>query len=387
MKDMGNREIRIAIAGVGNCACALLQGIAIYASDKELMEEPIGLMHYDLGGYKPGDIKVVAAFDIDARKVGKPLREAIFAKPNCTKVFYSDVPDYPVIVQMGPVLDGFSEHMRNYPEDQTLVLADEEPVDVVKVLKESGAEILINYLPVGSEQATRFYAQACLDAGVGFINAMPVFIASDPAWAERFRERGIPIIGDDVKSQVGATITHRVLTKLFEDRGVKILRTYQLNFGGNTDFLNMLNRSRLKSKKKSKTQAVQAEMKEPLSDQNIHIGPSDYVPWLNDNKICHIRMEGLGFGKVPIELEVKLSVEDSPNSGGVIIDAIRCMKLALDRGSGGPLYAISAFTMKSPPIQYTDSEARKMVEAFIAGEEEERVFGAPSVAEPVGGKV
>jgi len=384
---MGNREIRIAIAGVGNCACALLQGIAIYASDKELMEEPIGLMHYDLGGYKPGDIKVVAAFDIDARKVGKPLREAIFAKPNCTKVFYSDVPDYLVIVQMGPVLDGFSEHMRNYPEDQTLVLADEEPVDVVKVLKESGAEILINYLPVGSEQAARFYAQACLDAGVGFINAMPVFIASDPAWAERFRERGIPIIGDDVKSQVGATITHRVLTKLFDDRGVKILRTYQLNFGGNTDFLNMLNRSRITSKKKSKTQAVQAEMKEPLSDQNIHIGPSDYVPWLNDNKICHIRMEGLGFGKVPIELEVKLSVEDSPNSGGVIIDAIRCMKLALDRCSGGPLYAISAFTMKSPPIQYTDSEARKMVEAFIAGEEEERVFGAPSVAEPVGGKV
>ncbi len=343
-------------------------------------------MHYDLGGYKPGDIKVVAAFDIDARKVGKPLKEAIFAKPNCTKVFYPDVPDYPVVVQMGPVLDGFSEHMRDYPEDQTFVLADAEPVDVAKVLKDSGAEILINYLPVGSEQAARFYAQACLEAGVGFINAMPVFIASDPEWAEKFREKGIPIIGDDVKSQVGATITHRVLTKLFEDRGVKILRTYQLNFGGNTDFLNMLNRSRLKSKKKSKTQAVQAEMKEPLSDQNIHIGPSDYVPWLNDNKICHIRMEGLGFGKVPIELEVKLSVEDSPNSGGVIIDAIRCMKLALDRGIGGPLYAISAYTMKSPPIQYTDSEARKMVEAFIAGEEEGDVFVAPRVAEPVGGK-
>lgn len=365
---MGVKKIKIAIAGVGNCASALIQGIELYTNDKDLVQEPIGLMHYDLGGYKPGDIEVVAAFDIDARKVGKPLREAIFAKPNCTQIFYSDLPDYPVTVQMGPVMDGYSEHMKNYPEDRTFIPANREPVDVVRVLKESGADILINYLPVGSEKASRFYAQACLDAGVGFINAIPVFIASDPDWARRFKEKGLPIIGDDVKSQLGATITHRVLTKLFEDRGVKINRTYQLNFGGNTDFLNMLNHSRLDSKKKSKTQAVQSEMKKALIDENIHIGPSDYVPWLNDNKICYIRMEGLGFGKVPLQLELKLSVEDSPNSGGVIIDAIRCMKLALDRGIAGPLYAISAYTMKSPPIQYTDSEARKMVEAFIKGE-------------------
>ncbi|SHH17281.1 myo-inositol-1-phosphate synthase [Thermosyntropha lipolytica DSM 11003] len=366
---MENKKIRVAIAGVGNCASALLQGIELYSRDEELKKDPIGLMHYDLGGYKPEDIEIVAAFDIDARKVGKPLKEALFAKPNCTKVFYPHLPDYPVTVQMGPVLDGFSEHMKDYPEDQTFVLADAEPVDVVQVLKDSRAEILINYLPVGSEEAARFYADACLKAGVGFINAMPVFIASDPEWAERFRRRGLPIIGDDVKSQVGATITHRVLTKLFEDRGVKITRTYQLNFGGNTDFLNMLNRSRLKSKKKSKTQAVQSEMKIPMVDNDIHIGPSDYVPWLKDNKVCMIRMEGLGFGKVPMELELRLSVEDSPNSAGVIIDAIRCMKLALDRKLSGPLYEISAYTMKSPPIQFTDAEARKMVEEFIRGED------------------
>lgn len=363
------KEIRVAIAGVGNCASALLQGIALYSKDEELKKDPIGLMHYDLGGYRPEDIKIVAAFDIDARKVGKPLKQALFAKPNCTKVFCSDVPDYPVTVQMGPVLDGYSEHMKDYPEEQTFVLAEEEPVDVVKVLEESGAEILINYLPVGSEEAARFYAEACLKAGVGFINAMPVFIASDPVWARRFEEKGLPIIGDDVKSQVGATITHRVLTKLFEDRGVKITRTYQLNFGGNTDFLNMLNRSRLKSKKKSKTQAVQSELKVPMMENDIHIGPSDYVPWLKDNKICMIRMEGLGFGKVPIELELRLSVEDSPNSAGVIIDAIRCMKLALDRGLKGPLYEISAYTMKSPPVQFTDAEAKKMVEDFITGKD------------------
>ncbi len=365
---MGDQKIKIAIAGVGNCASALLQGIELYSNDKDLVEEPIGLMHYNLGGYKPGSIEVVAAFDIDARKVGKPLREAIFAKPNCTEVFYSDLPDYPVTVQMGPVMDGYSEHMKDYPEDRTFILADHEPVDIARVLKESGADLLINYLPVGSEEASRFYAQACLEAGIGFINAIPVFIASDPNWARQFEDKGLPIIGDDVKSQVGATITHRVLTKLFEDRGVKIHQTYQLNFGGNTDFLNMLNHSRLKSKKKSKTQAVQSEMNKALTEEKIHIGPSDYVPWLKDNKICYIRMEGSGFGKVPLHLELKLSVEDSPNSGGAIIDAIRCMKLALDRGLAGPLDAISAYTMKSPPVQYTDSEARKMVEAFIQGE-------------------
>jgi len=360
-------KINIAIAGVGNCASALLQGIEMY---KVSPENTIGLISYDLGGYTPADVNVVAAFDVDKRKVGKGLREAVFSKPNCTKVFYDKLPDYPVIVQMGPVLDGVSEHMADYNEDKSFVVADQEPCDVVKVLKESGAEILINYLPVGSEEAAKFYAQACLEAGVGFINAMPVFIASDEAWAKKFEEKNIPIIGDDVKSQLGATIVHRTLTKLFENRGVVIDRTYQLNFGGNTDFLNMLNHSRLKSKKKSKTQAVQAEMKKALPSENIHIGPSDFVPWLDDNKICFIRIEGRGFGNVPLTVDVKLSVEDSPNSGGVIIDAIRCMKLALDRRIGGVLYSISAFAMKSPPVQYTDTEAKKMVEDFVSGRKE-----------------
>ena len=360
-------RINIAIAGVGNCASSLLQGIEMY---KNSPENTIGLMNYDLGGYKPGDINVVAAFDVDKRKVGKSLREAVFAKPNCTTVFYKDLPDYPVQVQMGHVLDGISEHMADYPEDQTFVVAEEEPCDVVKTLKESGAEILINYLPVGSEKAARFYAQACLEANVGFINAMPVFIASDEFYAKRFRDNNIPIIGDDVKSQVGATIIHRTLTKLFENRGVILDRTYQLNFGGNTDFLNMLNHSRLASKKKSKTQSVQSELKVPLAADNIHVGPSDYVPWLNDNKICYIRMEGRGFGNVPLTVDLKLSVEDAPNSGGVMIDAIRCMKLALDRKVGGVLNSISAYSMKSPPVQYTDTEAKKMVVEFIEGRRE-----------------
>jgi len=337
-------KINIAIAGVGNCASALLQGIEMY---KESPENCIGLLNYDIGGYTPGDVNVVAAFDVDKRKVGKPLKEAVFAKPNCAFIFYDKLPDYPVKVHMGPVLDGVAEHMADYDSDKSFVVADEDPCDVVKVLKESEAEILINYLPVGSEKAARFYAEACLEANVGFINAMPVFIASEETWAERFRERNIPLIGDDVKSQLGATILHRTLTKLFENRGVVLDRTYQLNFGGNTDFLNMLNRSRLKSKKKSKMQAVQSELKTALKENDIHIGPSDYVPWLDDNKICYIRMEGRGFGNVPLTLDVKLSVQDSPNSGGVIIDAIRCMKLALDRKIGGPLYSISAFTMKS----------------------------------------
>ncbi len=360
-------KINIAIVGVGNCVSALLQGIEKYKREPENI---IGLMHHDLGGYRPEDINVVTAFDIDKRKVGKPLKEAIFAKPNCTTVFFKDLPDYPVTVQMGHVLDGVSEHLNDYDEDRRFIIADQEPCDVVKVLKESGAEILINYLPVGSEQAARFYAEACLEANVGFINAMPVFIASDENWAKRFKEKNLPIIGDDVKSQLGATIIHRTLTKLFENRGVILDHTYQLNFGGNTDFLNMLNHSRLKSKKKSKTQSVQSELAKPLAGENIHIGPSDYVPFLNDNKICYLRMEGRGFGDIPINLELKLSVEDSPNSGGVIIDAIRCMKLALDRKTGGILTSISAYTMKSPPEQYTDTEAKKMVEDFIAGRRE-----------------
>jgi len=360
-------KINIAIAGVGNCASALLQGIEMYKANPE---NTIGLIGYTLGGYTPADVNVVAAFDVDKRKVGKSLKEAVFAKPNCTTVFYDKLPDYPVKVEMGPVMDGVSGHMADYDQDKSFVVADQEPCDVAKVLRESGADMLINYLPVGSEKAARFYAEACLEANVGFINAMPVFIASDESWARRFRDKNIPIIGDDVKSQVGATIVHRTLTKLFENRGVVIDRTYQLNFGGNTDFLNMLNRSRLESKKKSKTQSVQSELKNALPSENIHIGPSDYVPWLNDNKICFIRIEGRGFGNVPLTLDVKLSVEDSPNSGGVMIDAIRCMKIALDRRIGGILNSISAFTMKSPPVQYTDTEAKKMVEEFIAGKRE-----------------
>ncbi|MGI5912430.1 MAG: inositol-3-phosphate synthase [Syntrophomonadaceae bacterium] len=359
--------INIAIVGVGNCASSLLQGLEMY---KKHPQNIIGLMHDEVAGYKLSDINVVAAFDVDKRKVGKPLKEALFAKPNCTTVFYGDLPDYDVEVKMGPVLDGISEHMADYDEDQAFAVADEEPCDVVKELKESGAEILINYLPVGSEKAARFYADACLQANVGFINAMPVFIASDETWAKKFQEKNIPIIGDDVKSQVGATIIHRTLTKLFENRGVILDHTYQLNFGGNTDFLNMLNHSRLTSKKKSKTQSVQSELKVALDKNDIHIGPSDYVPWLNDNKICYIRMEGRGFGNIPLTVDIKLSVEDAPNSGGVMIDAIRCMKLALDRKIGGILYSISAYTMKSPPIQYTDTEAKKMVEEFIDGRRE-----------------
>lgn len=360
-------KINIAIAGVGSCASALLQGIEFY---KQEDVEPIGLMHYDLGGYKPGDINVVAAFDVDKRKVGKGLKEAVLAQPNCAKVFYDKLPDYPVKVQMGPVLDGVSDHMADYDKEKMFITADEDPVDVAQVLKESGADMLVCYLPVGSEEAVRHYAQACLDAGVGFINAMPVFIASDETWARKFEEKNIPIIGDDVKSQVGATIVHRTLTKLFENRGVILDRTYQINFGGNTDFLNMVNQNRLATKKKSKTQAVQAELEKPLDPHNIHIGPSDYIPWLDDNKIAYIRMEGRGFGHVPLTLELKLSVQDSPNSGGVIIDAIRCMKLALDRKIGGVLTSISAYTMKSPPAQYTDTECKQMVEEFIAGRRE-----------------
>ena len=360
-------KIRVAIAGVGNCASSLVQGIYYYA-DPERLREGTGLMHPEIGGYRPADIEIVAAFDVDRRKVGKPLREALFAKPNCTPVFCPDLPDIPVTVQMGPVLDGVSEHMADYPEDRTFVLADEPPVDVARVLRETRADILVNYLPVGSEQATRYYAEAALEAGVAFVNAIPVFIASSPRWAERFRRKGLPVVGDDIKSQVGATIVHRVLTRLFEDRGVRLRRTYQLNFGGNTDFLNMLNHSRLKSKKQSKTQAVQSQLGEPLPGEDLHIGPSDYVPWLNDNKICMIRMEGVGFGDQPIELELRLSVQDSPNSAGVMIDAIRCTKLALDRGLAGPIEPVSAYFMKSPPVQYTDDEARRLVEAFIRGE-------------------
>ena len=360
--------VKIALVGLGNCASSLIQGINYYRGKSS--EDATGLMHWDIGGYKPYDIEVVAAFDIDRRKVGKDVAEAIFAPPNCTTVFCKDISQTGTIVQMGRILDGLAEHMQNYADKYTFVPADEpepELEDIVRILKESGAEILLNYLPVGSEEATRFYAECALEAEVGFINNMPVFIASNPSWANRFRERNLPIIGDDIKSQLGATIVHRILTDLFKKRGVKLERTYQLNTGGNTDFLNMLNRSRLLSKKKSKTEAVQSVADERLDDENIHIGPSDYVAWQKDNKICFIRMEGKLFGDVEMDLELRLSVEDSPNSAGVGIDAIRCCKLALDRDEGGILYGPSAYFMKHPPRQYTDEEAYRMTEAFIQG--------------------
>ncbi|MGB9668685.1 MAG: inositol-3-phosphate synthase [Thermosulfidibacteraceae bacterium] len=362
------KKVKLAIVGVGNCASSLVQGIFYYRNAD--FEKVSGLMHYDIGGYKPWDIEVVAAFDVDERKVGKDLSEAIFSKPNCTTVFFKDVPKLGVEVLMGPVLDGVAAHMYEYPEDRSFRTAKKDPVDVVKVLKDSGAEVVVNYLPVGSEEATRFYARCALEAGCAFVNCIPVFIASDESWARRFEEKNLPIVGDDIKSQVGATIVHRVLTWLFKERGVRLDRTYQVNFGGNTDFLNMLERKRLKSKKISKTEAVQSQLDVPLSPDNIHIGPSDYIPWLNDRKLCCIRMEGRLFGDVPMTLELRLDVEDSPNSAGVAIDAIRCAKLAMDRGIGGPLYSISAYTMKHPPIQYPDYEAKIYVEEFIEGRRE-----------------
>lgn len=358
------KEIRIAIAGVGNCASSLVQGIEYYKKNRKDAQFS-GLMHSNLGGYLPGDISVVAAFDIDKRKVGKPLHEAIFAKPNCTKLFQKMGKKSQATVSMGTILDGVAGHMERYPEDHRFIPADRKPADVAKVLKAAGAEILLNYLPVGSEQATAFYAEACLKAGVSFINCIPVFIASQKSWADRFTEQGIPIIGDDVKSQIGATIIHRSLTKLFEDRGVSIDHTYQLNVGGNTDFLNMLNSERLALKKISKTEAVQSQMHAPLSHEDIHIGPSDYIPWLNDNKVCFLRIEGRGFGNIPLHLEMRLSVEDSPNSSGVVIDAIRCCRLARDRKAAGPLISPSAYFMKHPPRQFSDEVAREMVEEFI----------------------
>ncbi len=365
-------KIKIAIAGVGNCASSLIQGIEYYKGKDA--QEAIGLMHWDIGGYKPCDIEVVAAFDIDKRKVGKDVAQAIFAPPNCTTVFCDNLPKTGVTVRMGKLLDGFSEHMKNYEDKYTFAPSDEleaSKEDVVKILKESGTEILLNYLPVGSEEATGFYAECAIDAGVAFINCIPVFIASNPLWAEKFKRRNIPIIGDDIKAQLGATITHRILSDLFNKRGVKIERTYQLNTGGNTDFLNMLNRSRLSSKKESKTEAVQSILSERLDSENIHIGPSDYVPWQKDNKVCFLRLEGKLFGDVPMNIELRLSVEDSPNSAGVAIDAIRCCKMALNAKKGGILYSPSAYFMKHPPQQFTDEEAYRMTEDFIAGKRDD----------------
>jgi myo-inositol-1-phosphate synthase len=362
-------RIPVGIVGVGNCASSLLQGIEFYRSaDSEASAEHIGLMHAELGGYRPHDIDVVCAFDVDQRKVGTTLDAAAYAPPNNTRALVPKLTRSKVVVQMGPVLDGVSEHMADYPDDERFIVADTRPVDVADVLKKSGAQILVSYLPVGSQKATEHYAQACLDAGVGFVNCIPAFIASDPQWAAEFERRGIPIVGDDVKSQLGATIVHRMLGQLFAERGVVLDRTYQLNVGGNTDFLNMLNHERTGSKRISKTEAVQSILPQRLGRRQIHIGPSDYVPWQKDNKVCFLRMEGRGFGNAPIEIEMRLSVQDSPNSAGVVIDAVRCCRLARDRGIGGPLYSVASYLMKHPPRQVTDDQARDDVERFIRGE-------------------
>ena len=353
-------KVRIAIVGVGNCASSLVQGLEFYRGADPADDVP-GLMHVDLGGYHVGDIEVVAAFDVDAKKVGRDVAEAIVAEPNNT-IRFADVPPLGVTVSRGRTLDGLGEYYR------AVITESEEPeADVVRVLRDSNADVLVSYLPVGSEEAARFYAGCALEAGVAFVNCLPVFLASDPGWARRFGAAGLPIVGDDIKSQVGATITHRLLAKLFEDRGAHLDRTYQLNFGGNMDFMNMLERSRLVSKKISKTQSVQSQLDVPLEKDAIHIGPSDHVPWLEDRKWAMIRLEGRNFGDVPISIEMKLEVWDSPNSAGVVIDAVRCAKLARDRGVGGPLIGPSAYFMKSPPVQFSDEAAREMVEAFIHG--------------------
>ena len=357
-----SKTIRLAIAGVGNCASSLVQGIEYYRHADPGDTVP-GLMHVVLGGYHVGDVEVVAAFDVDAAKVGLDVGKAIFSGQNNT-VRFAPVGELGVEVRRGPTLDGLGRYYR-----QTIEESLDEPVDVAAVLRETGAEVMVSYLPVGSDQAQKHYAQACLDAGVAFVNAIPVFIASDPAWAERFTEAGVPIIGDDIKSQVGSTIVHRILARLFEDRGLVLDRTYQLNVGGNMDFKNMLERERLVSKKISKTQAVTSQLDNGIAPDDVHIGPSDHVPWLEDRKWAFIRLEGRNFGDVPLNLELKLEVWDSPNSAGVIIDAIRCARLALDRGVGGPLLGPSAYFMKSPPEQYTDDVARDLVEAFIASAE------------------
>jgi myo-inositol-1-phosphate synthase len=355
-----NTEVRVAIVGVGNCASSLVQGVQYYQDADENATVP-GLMHVRLGPYHVRDVKFVAAFDVDAKKVGFDLSEAIFASENNT-IKIADVPPTNVAVQRGPTLDGIGKY---YAE--TIEVSDAEAVDVVKVLRENNVDVLVSYLPVGSEEADKFYAQCAIDAGVAFVNALPVFIASDPVWAKKFEDAGVPIVGDDIKSQVGATITHRVMAKLFEDRGVQLDRTMQLNVGGNMDFLNMLERERLESKKISKTQAVTSNLQREFKTKDVHIGPSDHVGWLDDRKWAYVRLEGRAFGDVPLNLEYKLEVWDSPNSAGVIIDAVRAAKVAKDRGIGGPVVAASAYLMKSPPKQLPDDIARAQLEDFIDG--------------------
>ncbi len=360
-------SVRVAIAGVGNCATSLIQGVEYYKNADPAGSVP-GLMHVTVGDYHVSDIQFVAAFDVDAKKVGFDLAEATQASENNT-IKITDVPPLGVTVQRGPTYDGLGKYYR-----ETIDEADSEPVDVVAALKEAQADVLVSYLPVGSEEADKFYAQCAIEAGVAFVNALPVFIASDPEWAKKFEDAGVPIVGDDIKSQVGATITHRVLAKLFEDRGVALDRTYQLNVGGNMDFKNMLERERLESKKVSKTQSVTSNLTGSLAgkvaDKNVHIGPSDYVAWLDDRKWAYVRLEGRAFGDVPLNLEYKLEVWDSPNSAGIIIDAVRAAKIALDRGIGGPILSASTYLMKSPPVQMPDDQGRAQLEAFIAGEVE-----------------
>jgi myo-inositol-1-phosphate synthase len=353
-------EVRLAIVGVGNCASSLVQGVHHYRGADPAERVP-GLMHVKLGPYHVSDVEVVAAFDVDGKKVGRDVAEAIAAPPNNT-IRFADVAPTGVTVQRGPTLDGLGRYYREVIDEST-----EETVDVAAALREARADVLISYLPVGSEEATRHYARAAIDAGCAFVNCIPVFIASDREWARAFADGGVPIVGDDIKSQVGATIIHRILAKLFEDRGVRLDRTYQLNFGGNMDFKNMLERERLTSKKLSKTRSVQSQLREPLADDDIHIGPSDHVPWLEDRKWAQIRLEGQSFGDVPLTVEMKLEVWDSPNSAGVAIDAIRSAKVAMDRGISGPLIGPSAYFMKSPPVQFSDDAAREMVEGFILG--------------------
>ena len=359
---MAENPIRVAIAGLGNCASSLIQGVEYYRDADPAQKVP-GLMHVQFGDYHVSDLEFVAAFDVDGKKVGQDISEAIYVSENNT-LKLADVPPMGVTVQRGPTLDGMGVYYRD-----TIVESDEEPVDVAQALRDARVDVLVCYLPVGSQQATEFYAQAALDAKVAFVNALPVFIAGTKEWDDKFRAAGVPIVGDDIKSQIGATITHRVLSKLFEDRGVVVDRTYQLNFGGNMDFKNMLERERLESKKISKTQSVTSQIPHELNAGAVHIGPSDHVPWLDDRKWAYIRLEGRAFGDVPLNLEYKLEVWDSPNSAGIIIDAVRATKIAMDRGIGGPILAPSSYFMKSPPEQYSDAEAHDAVERFIAGDE------------------
>lgn len=357
-------KLPIAIVGIGNCASAFLQGLTLYIEDEN---KHAGLMHREIAGISCADIEVVAVFDIDKRKVGKTLREAVFSKPNCVNNFSAgDIPSGETVVMMGPILDGCAPHMDEFDEDKAFRPSNELPVNVTAVLKESGAQVLVCYLPVGSDNAAKYYAQACIDAKVAMVNCLPSFIASDPVWEQKFKQAGIPIIGDDIKSQLGATIIHRTLTKLFNDRGIRLTKSYQLNTGGNTDFLNMLAKDRLKSKKISKTNSVVSQYDRELSDENIHIGPSDYIPWQKDNKICFLRMEGEGFADQPIEIEMRLSVQDSPNSAGIVIDAIRCAFLAKKLGRSGALDEACCWFMKSPPKQIADSQAKDLLEKFIS---------------------